>query len=226
MQLSGLCGVLPNRKYFTVSQHADAPKHRLPLNTVNFSAGGNAKNTIPIPLICGEHISDSDLIENKKEFFCSFVGSINTHPCRAMLFNALGGKSDYKFVLKEKWSNEISESERFNFIEVTKRSKFTLCPRGYGATSWRLYEAMQLNSVPVYIYDKLHLPFQEQLNWDDICVSIHIDDIQSVDQILRSISDDRYEFMVDTIRNVYHRFFTLSYMSSYILEALKKLGDK
>ena len=30
-------------------------------------------------------------------------------------------------------------------------SLFSLCPRGYGPTSFRLYESIQLGSIPVYI---------------------------------------------------------------------------
>ena len=55
----------PNRKYFTVSQHDDAPREFLPPDTISFSAGGNRGN-IPIPLICSrmENIPD-----NKKDIF-------------------------------------------------------------------------------------------------------------------------------------------------------------
>ncbi len=44
---------------------------------------------------------------------------------------------------------------------VIERSNFTLAPRGFGATSFRMYEALQLGSVPIYIWDyDLALPFQ------------------------------------------------------------------
>lgn len=219
--LNQLGDFLPqNRKYFTVSQHDDSPKEKLPPETVNFSAGGNINNTIPIPLICGDDLTSHCLEETCKDIFGSFVGSI-THPIRNIMFETLSDKGDYKFTIKDKWTAEISQNEQNAFIDITKRSKFTLCPRGYGATSWRLYEAMQLGSVPVYIYDKLHLPYQSEINWNDICVLVHVNDIKNIDDILKSISDEKYNAMVSNIKNIYPVFFNLDYMCRYILDTLK-----
>jgi len=33
-------------------------------------------------------------------------------------------------------------------------SKFALCPRGYGKTSFRIQEALQYGAIPVYISDE------------------------------------------------------------------------
>ena len=38
-------------------------------------------------------------------------------------------------------------------------SVFGLAPRGYGPTSFRLYETMQMDAVPIYISDVFWLPF-------------------------------------------------------------------
>jgi len=150
--------------YFTVSQHDDAPFQQLPPNTINFSAGGNQPNTTPIPLICSPI---TDVKEVEKDIFCSFVGSITaplegwglvSHNLRMKMLETLVDKKEC--VLKPKsWTNEVKKDRQDMFLDLTARSKFTLCPRGYGATSFRLYEAMQLKSVPVYIYyEKPHLP--------------------------------------------------------------------
>lgn len=47
---------------------------------------------------------------------------------------------------------------------VIERSNFTLAPRGHGSSSFRMYEALQLGSIPIYIwqYDPL-IPFQVRL---------------------------------------------------------------
>ena len=134
------------KKYFTVSQHDDAPKENLPPNTIKFSAGGNQPNCVPIPLICS---SIPNVKETQKDIFCSFVGSA-THPIRMEMLRQLVNKQEY--VLKPKhWSPSIEDKRKDLFLDVTARSTFSLCPRGYGATSFRLYEAMQLGAIPVYI---------------------------------------------------------------------------
>jgi hypothetical protein len=215
--------------YFTVSQHDDAPFQQLPPNTINFSAGGNQPNTIPIPLICSPI---TDVKEVEKDIFCSFVGSITaplegwglvSHNLRMKMLETLVDKKEY--VLKPKsWTNEVKKERQDLFLDLTARSKFTLCPRGYGATSFRLYEAMQLKSVPVYIYyEKPHLPFVDRINWNDICVLINIDDIGKLDDTLKNISDEKYANMVKTMQETYQKYFTLEGMCNGILETLENI---
>jgi GR25 family glycosyltransferase involved in LPS biosynthesis len=206
----------PSEKYFVVCQHDDAPRESLPSNTVLFCAGGNIKNSIPIPLISEAKIENE--ITYEKDIFCSFVGSI-THPCRDKIYEIFSERGDYRIITK-KWSKEISDKEKNLFINITKRSKYTLCPRGYGPTSWRLYEAMQLGSVPVYIYDEPHLPYKDQIDWEKICVMIHINDIQNIDKILKSIPDHVYNEMITNIQKIYPLYFNLEYMCQYILNNL------
>ena len=217
-----------NKKYFTVSQHDDAPAHNLPPNTINFSAGGNQPNTIPIPLICSpiKNIKSTD-----KDIFCSFVGSVNQnmsgnasigHQTRMNILHSLVNNSDY--ILKPKhWSPHIEEKRKDLFLNITSRSKFTLCPRGYGATSFRLYEAMQLNSIPVYIYFKEpFIPFKDNINWENISVLIETNNISNIDFILKSISDEKYNKMLKNIKNIYPKYFTLESMCDNIIKTLIK----
>ena len=47
-----------------------------------------------------------------------------------------------------------------NWLRVTCKSKMALAPRGNGASSYRLFELLQLGISPVYIWDKvLELPY-------------------------------------------------------------------
>jgi hypothetical protein len=217
----------PNLKYFTVSQHDDAPYQKLPFNTLNFSAGGNQPNILPIPLICSPI---KDQVISTKDIFCSFVGSITqplpgwgqiSYNLRIKMLEVLA--KDTKYVLKPKhWSPEISKDKQDLFLQITSKSKFTLCPRGYGATSFRLYEAMQLGSVPVYIYYKHpHLPFSDRLDWDKLAVLIEQDNITNIGKILTNINDAQYNEMQKYIKKIYPDYFTLQGMSNNILKTLQ-----
>ncbi len=219
--LQNLEKINPSQNYFTVSQHDDAPRELIPKNTILFAAGGNVKNSIPIPLICETQIKNEAAYE--RDIFCSFVGSI-THPCRDRMHKILSEKKDYKIITKE-WSYQISDKQKNLFIITTKRSKYTLCPRGYGPTSWRLYEAMQLGSVPVYIYDEPYLPYKANIDWQKICVMIHINDIQNIDEILKSIPDHVYNEMITNIQKIYPLYFNLEYMCEFILNHLKTTNN-
>ena len=217
-----------NLKYFTVSQHDNAPFQKLPKNTLNFSAGGNQPNTIPIPLICSPIPDIGDI---KKDIFCSFVGSITapiqgwglvSHNLRTKMIETL--VNNPKYILKPKhWSSEIEEERKNLFLDITSRSKFTLCPRGYGATSFRLYEAMQLGSIPVYIFkDKPHLPYTDTINWKKLAILVDFENINQIDKILNDITDESYEEMLKYTKEIYPKYFTLETMCDNIIKILKK----
>lgn len=206
---------LPGGKYFCVSQHDDAVKEILPKNTLSFEAGGN-KNGIPIPLICSPI---KQIPEHNKEYFCSFVGCF-THHIRNEIFNNFNSDNDFKFVTSQ-WESTVSSDKFDNFVTTTSKSEFSLCPRGYGPSSFRLYEILQLNSIPVYIYDKAWLPFEKYLNWSDFCVLVEQKDIKDLKTILKSISPEKKENMLKTGKEVYKNFFTLEKTSEQILKMLE-----
>ncbi|MDP6771070.1 MAG: exostosin family protein, partial [Anaerolineales bacterium] len=154
----------PNDKYFVVSQHDDAPMHRLPEDTLVFSAGGNyvGKNTKPIPLLCSK--IPNHLIPNTEErdILVSFVGS-DTHPIRRRSIDSINGK-DRVVVKSRGWNNVVPTNDLTEFLFITSRSEFCLCPRGYGKSSFRMYECMQMGTIPVYVSDDHYLPWLDELD--------------------------------------------------------------
>ena len=70
-----------------------------------------------------------------------------------------------------------------------RNSIFSLCPRGFGPTSFRLYEAIQMGTIPVYIAEKNEhiLPFANKIDWKKLCVIANISDLKSLDKKLISI---------------------------------------
>jgi hypothetical protein len=205
----------PSKKFFTVSQHDDAILQKLPPDTKTFSAGGN-NGQIPIPLICSRI---PNIPEPKdRDIFCSFVGS-NTHPIRSMMCNAVSNDSRFKIYSKG-WTSSVSENDFNNFIDITSRSTFALCPRGYGRTSYRLYEVMQLGAIPVYVYDTPWLPFTSHLNWSEFCVLIGPQDIQNIPAILSSISEEKIKQMQEKMIQVYENNFTLESMCKNIIKLI------
>ncbi len=183
----------PNERYFAVSQHDDAIKEKLPPDTIVFSAGGNAGG-IPIPLVCSPIARFSRNEQTTHDWLASFVGS-DTHPIRKDIVKYFGNDPEFKIDVKQ-WSFEVSGNSYENFRGTTIHSKFTLCPRGYGAQSFRAYEAMQLGSVPVYIHDdNPWLPFNDVVPWHKFAVVIHERELPALKLMLKSISDEDYSRM-------------------------------
>ena len=207
-------------KYFTVSQFDDGPFEKFPEDTLIFSAGGNREgdNIIPIPLICGS--IPKELIPNKeKTILASFVGSRNTHPIRMDMCNHLSGKEGYK-ISAGNWSTEVPMDNFKRFLDITCSSKFGLAPRGYGKSSFRMYEILQLGTVPVYISDVHYLPWSDELDWNDFCVPVNEDEIEDIDAILKSIDDVEYNNLLENGKKVYEEYFTLEGMFKNIIKRI------
>jgi hypothetical protein len=213
--------VTSDGKYFTVSQFDDGPFEEFPEDTLIFSAGGNRErgNIIPIPLICSS--IPKDLIPKKeKTIFASFVGSRNTHPIRMDMCNHLSGKDGYE-ITAGNWSTTVPMDSFKAFLDITCSSKFALAPRGYGKSSFRLYEILQLGTVPVYVSDIHYLPWTDELDWEDFCVPVNEDEIDDIDDILKSIDNVRYNKLLDNGRKVYEEYFTLEGMFKHIVKRVK-----
>jgi hypothetical protein len=209
----------PNKKYFTVAQHDDAIREKLPSDTISFNAGGNGGG-IPIPLICSP-IPEKYKQNVEKDIFCSFVGSI-THPIRANMCNVLSGDPKYKIYAKNH-SPAVSESDFTNFVNITSRSIFSLCPRGYGRSSFRLYEAIQLKSIPVFVYDYKWCPFEEDLDWNSFSVLIDANNIQNIDKILTSIDNAKIKEMQENLESYWINNFTMESIYKKIINYDRKI---
>jgi hypothetical protein len=210
-----------DKKYFTVSQHDDAILEQLPNNTIQFSAGG-LNGTIPIPLICSpipENFKNKNL---PKDYLCSFIGSLPPNPdLRNALYNTLQDKEGFYFSEKRWWTPTIPEDKFKEFIDITQRSWFSLCPRGYGLQSFRFYEALQLGSIPIFVYDTEWFPFADIIDWSTFCIRVHKNNISKIPDIVNNISIDQRVSMIKRGQQVYEKYFTLEGTCQQILSYLQ-----
>jgi hypothetical protein len=207
-------------KFFTVVQHDDGPQLKLPLE-VNMLVFGACSGDIPLPLIYED--TNNTLLNipsSTTSYLASFVGS-NTNSIRKALHDTLTSHATDIFLsVNELWTPTISKSASTQFIEKTIASKFCLAPRGYGRSSFRFFEAMLLDRVPVYFWDdKEWLPYKEHLDYSKFSISIHISQIVDTYEILKNISDETYLNMLTELRRVRH-WFTLEGMSEYIISKI------
>jgi hypothetical protein len=203
----------PDAVYFTVVQHDDGPKLDLPSGTIIFGA---CTGSIPLPLIY-EDMTERLLNESRhtKILLASFIGSI-THPVREQLCNAIQGHNDIVCQGKNGWSAHVSSDAAQQFISITTQSKFCLAPRGYGRSSFRFFEAMLLDTIPVYVWDdQCWLPYQECVDYSSFSVCIHARDIDRTYEIISGISDEKYSEMVQAMQLI-RPLFTLEWMCTYI----------
>jgi hypothetical protein len=207
----------PAMKYFTVAQHDDAIREKLPKDTICFNAGGNGGG-IPIPLICSS-INDSKKPKFKnRDIFCSFIGSL-THSIRMKMYNILNNNPKY-YLKVGQWTSSVSDDNLQEFLDVTSRSTFALCPRGYGRSSFRLYEVMQLGTIPVFIYDDKWLPFEDEIDWNEFSVLVQSTELDNIDKILSSYSEDRIEQMRNNLTKYWEENFTMESVFEKIIKRI------
>lgn len=215
--LSELQSIINNldksKKYFTIVQYDDNIINDLnDLDILIFAQGGYGKyknKTYPIPLNC--QINNYDYDTQQKDIFCSFVGR-KTHEIRNIIFDKFKNNNEYF----------ISESIDYNsFKNIMNRSTFSLCPRGYGATSFRICESLYNSSIPVYIYDELFLPFNDLFNFEDVGILIHKDELDKIHQILKSKTIlDINDYLLNG-KKIYNDFFSFYGCYNKILSVLK-----
>jgi len=216
-----LISIDSNKHYFTIIQHDDGIKNNIPPNTTIYSMGTNKGKLIktgkyiPIPLTYYNPELFNLYSLKPKDIFVSFIGSI-THNCRKLMYNHFFLKPK-TFLNIKKWSNNIDKLRQDQFLEITSRSIFTLAPRGYGITSFRLYEALNLGSIPVYISDIFWLPFQDKIDWNKLAILCPINQIPTLYNRLKSISTEQINNMLEYYKSVSY-LFTYEGISNYIIE--------
>lgn len=211
-----------DKKYFTVCQHDDAPMENVDFLDIDvYSAGGNYAKGIPIPLICSK-MPSSVLSESKKSILCSFVAS-NTHPVREKVVDYCK-KHDIFYVSSKTWKYDVNKTEFEFYVDILKKSIFTICARGYGKQSYRFYEALQMNSIPVYVYDnEPYLPFSNEINYNDFAIVLNVDDIDKLKDILLSKTEEDIKSMVKKGKEIYDQYFTLDKVTSKVIDLVGEL---
>jgi hypothetical protein len=127
-------------------------------------------------------------------YLFSFVGDPNSHPIRPRIL-ALQHPDGLLKAVTGTSATFMNESERAPFqqgyLQTILESQFVLCPRGYGTTSMRLFEVMQLGRTPVIIGDAW-LPVSG-IPWQEFAVFVPEAEVEQIPQILSASSHRAFE---------------------------------
>lgn len=193
-----ICEEHKNEKLFFVCQH-------ILVNKINFNGhlvftphATVLDSFLPIPhYSCNFDVSMSKKWEERKYKF-SFMGSFHTHPVRRRIYETLKNREDCYIIDTGRWHFEsdkrTQEENARKYIQVLGDTKFSLCPRGTGPSTIRMWESMAMGSKPIVFSDLLKYPLEFYLTsnlWSSInesFVEIELNDLDGYD------SSEYYEY--------------------------------
>lgn len=198
------------RKAFTICQYDDGPVVNLGATKL-FLASRKGEKGYDIPLLRNK--LKTPLIKPRKSILASFVGRLDTHAIRKEMSLVLKNDPAFTIINGDK-------GQKF-FINQTISSYVCLCPRGYGGSSFRFFEAMQLGIVPFLIGDIDTRPFKKYINWDEI--SFYADSPAKIPLILRSVSQKQLKAMGMEAKTVYTNHLQYGKWPSYVIKQLRTI---
>lgn len=191
-----LNGLDRSKKYYTIVQYDNGILSNLgDLDIMVFSMSGG-RTDYPLPLISQKHACHINPYINRY-LAGNFVGGL-THPIRHDILDYI--KTD------RQWLISTQKHSLQEFCTLLQCSTFTLCPRGFGPTSFRIQEALQYGSIPVYISDEFIIP--HNIPFDEYGVLVEAKDAHRVHEILSAIPEEDIRRKEEAIPGIYQKYFT------------------
>lgn len=153
----------------------------------------------------------------------SFQGNA-TSPVRERLFGMSFNREDVLIERTEAfWANIGAESTKpfkAGYAETMGQSRFVLCPRGNGMSSYRLFETMQSGRVPVIIADSW-VPC-EFVSWDDCSLRVKESDLARLPELCEA-NEDRWSAMAQAARREWEQWFSEAGLSRSLSRAVRSI---
>jgi hypothetical protein len=170
--------------------------------TVNYFISENDRPNLEVKKLAG-HVFE-------KRYLYSFMGGANSW-ARKRLFRYVHSQSDTLVEATDSYNHwaaaaddiEARAKQTRRYAEVMAASRFTLCPRGCGLSSYRLFESMSLGVAPVIISDKWR-PI-EGVDWS-FAIFLRERHIPELDRIVRSHQAE-WESRGSLALSAYKRYF-------------------
>ncbi len=197
---------LPKKKYWTIVQYDDGILVDFQCKTFSCASKGD----YPIPVLCERHKAE----RLKTRYWACFSGNLRTNPIRQEMYRQLSGSAG--IYIRDSFTTA-------SYIKDLCQSVFALCPRGYGLTSFRLYEAMALDCIPIYISDIFWLPFQNKIDWGKCSILIRENEIDRIPGIIQNMNEKEIKERTDYIKQVSDKYFTMEGTCKEIAEIVKGL---
>ncbi len=135
-------------------------------------------------------------------------GDIRVHPVRGEL-EAAFNRSALFLVRSEEWQH------------IMEASTFAFCPRGWRPTSFRLFEAIQLGAIPIYVWEEERwLPYEEIIDWSTFAFVVERREIGELPGLQKGADVAAMQRALAEVRHM----FTYDYTVRHIVTRVQQLG--
>ena len=150
---------------------------------------------------------------------------------RKKILNSLNKSKKIKtnFNIRSKFaagSLGLNKKSRSEFIKNILSSDYTLCFRGSGNYSLRFYETLCLGRIPLFIDTDCKLPFEDKIDWRNLCLWINIEDLDNICEIIidyhDSISEKRFREKQVYCREIWIKYLSKEGFSAQLYRYMKK----
>lgn len=134
------------------------------------------------------HLAVNGAQPSSKDLWYSYIGT-TTHPVRKVILQ-LQPRPDTIIQERDRWHFDVDDAERARqkdeYQDVIARSRFSICPRGFGPSTIRFWESLQAGAIPVLVADSMSLP--GHFDWDSAIVRVPENRASHLESILQGIS--------------------------------------
>jgi hypothetical protein len=163
------------------------------------------------------------------QHLASFAGAAG-QPVRQRLFRSHRIASSGRFALRQtsrsQFNSDSASSEvqraREDYVTFIQNGKFSLCPRGYGANTYRIQESMALGRAPVILSDDWVPP--GRIAWNSCAIFVPERHVERLPEILAE-RENEWETLGRAARAVWEAHFRPDRFALRSLQLIRVLAQ-
>jgi hypothetical protein len=162
---------------------------------------------------------------DEKIYLFSFSGACRTYPIiRDKIVELYQGDEYHIMDTKDSNSWDLDKEDRDiyfkEYAQILSKSKFILCPRGIGPSSYRQYECMKMGIAPVIIADEWIEP--KGVDWKNCSIRVKESEVTQIESILKSRQNEYLELGLNARKN-YEKFISFENQFHFLSDAAATL---
>ena len=197
-----------SKKYYTIVQYDDGILNNIDHLDILVCAMSGPRIDFSLPLLCTPHKFNFQPKEIKKIYKASFIGNL-THSIRMQMIEQIKDNPDYYISTKD--------HKLYDYCKIMAQSKYVLCPRGYGQSSFRIQEAIDMGAIPIYISDEFIFPY----NMPAFPFGILLKPEDNIDDAINYVEKTEQDKLINLCINNNRKLFTYQGCKQEILMHLK-----